>query len=231
MNALARSPVFAAWPPRPWRLVAALSRPRRRPGAAGVRVGSEPALQVEAPSPAERLSCTYAGSLLEVALQLEALRDGKARPQPQVLSPTRLMEDVAADLRPLAQAAGLRLLLAPPSGGAAEWRADAALLRLALRHLVLRALVGEVTSGAVRMDLALSGRELRMRVLSRAGQPPTRQRALDGVSELSAIQRLLAATGGALLIEPRRGGYAPLTLVLRTADPKGDAAALRQEAA
>lgn len=230
MKARRRSAAFGAWSVAPWSVFERRSRPAgdARPV---VQAPARAAILADPPSPADRLACTYAGSLLEVALQLEALRDGSARLDLQSISLARLMDEVALELGPLARSAGLRLQQAPVPATAAEWRTDASLLRLVVRHLSLRALVGEVAPGPVRLDVAVTVQEARLRVLSRGTPPASRQRALDGVSELSAIQRLLAALGGALVIEPRRSGYTPLNVILRAAAPDACASALSREAA
>ena len=141
------------------------------------------------------------------------------------------MEEVTAELAPLARDAGLQLIR-PLARPPLEWRTDAALLRLVLRHLTLRALMGEVAPGPIRMELTLSDWEARLCVLARAGaQPAARHRALDGVSELSALRQLLAPLGGALAAEPRRAGYLPLTVILRATGPRDLCAAQQREAA
>ncbi len=228
MDTLTRPSPSAGWTLRPWRRLTGFAQSRH--GLTPARPATPAVLRTHAPSAADRLTCTYAGSLLDVALRLEALRDGSGRPWLRASSIAGLVEEVAAELEPLARRAGLRLLHLPGQATPAQWVTDKALLRLVLRHLALRALVGEVAPGAVRMDLALTPREARVRVLSRAVVQPGRQRALDGVSELSALQRLLAAFGGALVIEPRRGGLVSLDVVLRIVSPEDQGAALRRAA-
>ncbi len=155
-----------------------------------------------------------------LASTLEVVRHADAPPD-SVIEPAGLQALVAEALTaldPVAREAGLRLHrdLDSRSDGAALL--DARGFRLALRHLVLRALAREARPGHIRVMTTISPGLTRVAVLSRAPDPPGGPARGEDVG-LWAAERILQDMGGGLDHEPRRAGYLPLSIVLQAPLP------------
>ena len=206
-----RSGLWAAW-------LGGLRRPRRilvLPSARTTPPGSGQHARAESPSAApSRLMRTYAASLIELALQIEALQDGSPACSRRLVRLGDLVAEVVDALGPTAAEAGLRLFRDTLPCADLACLAEADRLRLVLRHLLLRTLLDEPTPGHMRVTLTCTRKEARITLLSRAPEPVRGPRTAQGLSDLAAADRLLRTMQGALVLEPRRGGYLPLTLAL-----------------
>ena len=166
----------------------------------------------------------YTAAAYEVEMQAEALAAGVERLEACPVDIACLLDQVAAVLRPLAESGGVRLLRDGVSTGVHHQQADARRLHSVIFHLVARALAAETPGGHVRVAASWCAGEACVRILSRNLDPPTGAATTHGTHDLAASRYVLDAMGGVLLLEPRRGGYQPICVVLRT-PPR--AAALR----
>ena len=182
-----------------------------RPAAPGSGQHAREEGATAAPS---RLVRTYAASLIELALQIEALEDGSPPSCRHLVRLGDLVADVVDALGPTAAEAGLRLFRDTLPCTDLACSGEPRRLRLVLHHLLLRTLVDEPAPGHVRVTLTCTRKEARITLLSRAPEPARMRRPAGGLSDLAAADRLLGTMKGVLVLEPRRGGYLPLTLAL-----------------
>jgi hypothetical protein len=151
----------------------------------------------------------YVASAVDVALEAEALSDGvTAR---QVRTPIHdLVAEVADALQPCAKAAGATLAYDRDCRWSCVAITDPGRLRKALTHLVLRAMSGSSPGGLVRVLVAAEPAGTRIGVVVVRGAPD------PGPFDLASLVRLVKAIGAALVLEPARGGYTPISIVLPT---------------
>ena len=163
-------------------------------------------------------------SSFEVALQAEALAAGMDRLDTGSVDLAAILDNVVAVLQPLAQGSGIGLLREGARVGVEHPQGDARRLHSLLFHLVARALAAETPGGHVRVAASWCAGEACIRVLSRIAESSVHPATLPEARDLAPARYLLSTMGGALLLEPRRAGYQPVCMVLRTPP---SAAALR----
>ncbi len=168
--------------------------------------------------PPSILNDAYIASVLELALKAQSLTSGATRLHTCLTDLHALSGEVVEMLHPLAQVCGLKVVRDASPSRADGW-ADPEALYVVLSYLILRTLTGVPAPGHIRIMVTASACEAQILILSPLSHVVGGEGGSTPEFDLNAAHGVLRAMGGALVLEPRRAGYSPLSVTFRSTPP------------